>query len=389
VAGVPPAAPVAGAVAAPAPLAPTLKKKAARKASAKKPNKRIPREDLEELEDLPGADDLPGLDESEEIIIPKKPGRPPKIIKKNIVTKVGVVDAPSNFDRAHDTDQIYVMELTYDNPVMFKKILGVFKGNLAEQIRVQFTRTEIKFYAANPSMGNKTYVKVLGHQMNLYYCAYDTLEIGLDVERVKKIFDTFDTENSKVQMVIRQRYQQERIKIMTANDEMNDHGEFEVDLMRMDPYDWSIEQELAQESQYPISFTIPFKYFKKRVAQFKTLTDVLSIEKEKSLPLRFSTIFTGGGARYDLYFKNGDTIALHCDILPNEIFSTTIHIDYIKNFSGSLVSENLQISADRTRNLIVTAGLDHDLGDKKKPILHTEKAVVKLVVDIVREGHRP
>jgi hypothetical protein len=357
-----------------------IRKPAAKKTAARKP-KAPALADVDEV----GVEELPDVpDEIPDIVIPRKPGRPRKPIKKNVVPFVGLATEAVNHAEAKGTDMEFILEILYDNPVMYKKIIGVFKSHDTETVRVRCTREHITFYAENASNHNHIYARVEGRNMSRYYCAYDHYEIGLKVLAFSKVLDTMTGDNSKIQINVRKRYEHQKIKLTTTNDELEDQSEFELDILHLEPYDWCIETVLGEEPNYPISFHLPAKYAKKKVGDFKTLSDTISIERVRGGHVRMSTSYTGGGGRYDLYFKNPERIGLRCTVGPKEIFSTTVLIGYIRSFCSSLVSDELYFSADRTRDLILTAYLDQELLNKK-PIPGTERGVIHLVSEIVRD----
>lgn len=314
----------------------------------------------------------------------KRPGRPKKVILKHQVPRLGIVLEPSNLREANGTDEAYIFEVIYENPLMFKRIFGACKTIDANSVRLRFGAKELFVYACNEN-NTRVYTRVLGERINSYYCGNAGLEIGLKLDPVIGVLSTMSNENSKIQISTKRRLQHEKVKIIGSNDQAKQRTEYEVTVQSIPEYNWDVEAELAQEKDYPITFEIAFKEFKKLVSDAKTCgAEVIHLEKENEGYLRFSYVLSDNNGRGDVYLYDNKHIKLRSTMEAGDIFSSSVFLEHIKGLSSSLISDTIEISADPDRNMILTAYLDHDLTDENKIIPDTEKAIVKFVVDIVR-----
>lgn len=330
-------------------------------------------------------DDLPDSLETPPII-KKRPGRPKKTVLKQAVPKQGIVREPSNAVTARGTDSVYVVELIYDNPMMFKKILAAGSAIDVDQIRVCFTADELILFAVNEKTNNMIHGRVYGARVNSYYSGNPKLEIGLKLDLITNVISTINNENSKIHISTPERRQREKIFISSSNDQSAMLGRWEINVLPLDDYDWSVNEILEAESTYPIRFEIPFKDFKKIVSDAKTCKgNIIHIEKEaEEKSVRFSYTFQTNDGRGDVLLNDSEKIKLRCDMGDMDIFSTSVYTEYIKAFSATLISDSVEISADQNRHLIFTSYLDNDITADKKIIPGTERCQLKVLIDLVR-----
>jgi hypothetical protein len=313
----------------------------------------------------------------------KRPGRPKKPITKKTVPKLGIVCEPSNLKAVNDPRLVNIFELLYDNPIMFKKIFTLFKSMFVENIRMRLEKKFIKMYAVDHTDSNQIYIKIYGDKMNRYY-TNKVLEFGLGPSNIQKILQTLNKDISKVQWFTNVQYERSKIKIGLSNDEMEEDSIYTVDLDQIDEYNWSIEDEIALEEEYPLKFELPFKYFKKKVTDFKLLGDIMKIEKHGEGPLRLSYNFTNKKGDQNTYYRNPAKLNLCSLIDQGEIFSTSVYLDYIKPLSGSLIADTIHISACVDQKLIFTALLDQDEKQNKEKVAGTERCQIKVLTKIVK-----
>lgn len=315
----------------------------------------------------------------------KRPGRPKKKAPKKTIPKLGIVHEPSN---AHvtNTGLLNIFEILYDNPIMFKKIFSLFKAMAVENIRIKLEPLFIKFYAVDHSESSQIYIKINGDTMNRYYLEKN-LEFGLNPNNIQKILQTLNKDNSKIYIFTQSQYEKSRIKIGLSNDDMEEESIYTIDQEQLEFYAWDIETEIADEIDYPLKFDLPFKYFKKKVTDFKLLGDIMKIEKCGNSSLRLSYNFSNKKGDQNTYYKNPVKINLKSQIAPDEIFSTSVFLDYIKPLAGSLISDNIQISACVDKKLIFTMYLDHDEKPSKEKITGTERCEIKVITETVTARH--
>ena len=295
---------------------------------------------------------------------------------------MGITAEPSN---ASDRDRrmVNIFELTYDNPIMFKKIFALFKAMFVENIRMRLEKDYIKMYAVDHIKKNQIYIKIRGREMNRYY-ANKVLEFGLGSSSIQKVLQTLNRDCSSICWFTSAHHERSKIKIKLFNDDMEEERIYSIDLDQIDEYDWAVEAEIQKEEDYPLKFELPFKHFKKTVTDFKLLGDIMKIEKNGTGPLMLSYNFTNNKGDQSAYFRNPSKINLISLVEPEDIFSTSVYLDYIKPLSGSLISDHVQISCKIDSDVIFTALLDQDERPNKEKVYGSEKCEIKVLTEIVR-----
>lgn len=324
--------------------------------------------------------------------VKKKPGRPKKVVVKRKIPHKGVVRAPSNaYEEETQPTQVNVLEVMDDNPLMFKKIFQLFKTMGSQDIRLRFEPEVLKIYqlVANKA---KIYVKIFGKKLSRYYCE-KPFEIGCNPSRIYDKLIPLSKSHSKITITTNRQHMRSKIFIIITNDEMDEDAVDDLEIDEIEPYDWDIEETLTGEERYPIRFVMPSKYFKKKITDLSKGCDILRIEKTGFENLRFYHVHNDRRGRHDSYYKNSGLINLISMLEEDDIFSTSVYTDDIKSFSSVLITDEIQIAADKDSDLIFTLYLDQKegigRGDKKYRILGTEKCVIKVVVRIVRSEGCP
>ena len=313
----------------------------------------------------------------------KKPGRPRKKQVRNIMPKLGIVKEPSN-NKHVDTRLHNVYEIIYDNPLMFKRIFSLFKSMSVDNIRLKLEPEYVKMHALDHSQNNDIYIKIIGSRLNRYYLN-KPLEFGLASNDIQKILQTLSKDHANIWWFSQEINSASKMKIRLDNDDMEENSVYTVDIQTIDGFNWeSLENQIEDEKHYPIKFNLPFKYFKKKIADFDILGEIMKIEKYSDGQLMLSYTFKNKKGEHSTRFNNNSKIKLDSKLEYGNIFSTSVYLEHIKPIASSLVSESISISADLEKKLIFTALLDQDEKSNSQAIPDSEKCIIKVLTNIVK-----
>lgn len=319
----------------------------------------------------------------------KRVGRPRKVVPKKKVPKEGIVQIPLNkhLELTMPT-LVNIVELIYDNPIMWKKIFHLFKTMSVESVRLLFHPTGVKLFAVDHLKKSRIYVSVFGDKMNRYYCA-EPLEIGFTPTNINKVLQTLTKDHGQIIFSTSQQYKRSKLWIIIMDDSMGSELENEFEIDKIDSYDWQVEEELEREEYYPIHFVLSAKKLKKKVSDSNTLGDIIRIEKESLEPLRIGFTFNDKRGRQYEKFNDSGLINLISLVEADDFFSTSVYLEYIKPFSSALIADEIHVSADKESDIIFTAYLDQEernyAGSQKKyKVYGTEKCVIKVITEIVK-----
>ena len=320
--------------------------------------------------------------------IKKRPGRPRKEISNKVIDCKGIVDEPSNIDLENESPHaVNILELQYENPSMFKKIFSLFKSMEVDgNINVIFDRESVKMYAIDRNKKNKIFINIFGSKMNRYYID-EPLEINISLNNWYKALQTLNKDYTEIVINTNRKNSKSKLKLLLVNDSIGERSEYNIDFILPKECNWEeMEEVIESEKEYPIKFILPYKFFKKKVTDFKLLGDKMLIVIDGKNPLKLSYNFKDRKGTHNTHFIAPEKIELQSTIGADDLFSSTVLLEYIKNLAGANISDNIIISADMKKDLIFTILLDMDekATSKKNKIENSEKCQIKIVTPICR-----
>lgn len=278
----------------------------------------------------------------------KRPGRPPKE-KPGVVLNdiIGLAKVP-----AYEGD---ILEFVYYQPMILKKFMALCKAYEVAELDIDFSQTEIKFFAKDHLKKTNIHMIIEGALTNFYYCK-DKISIGVKCAELGDILNALDKNKgkSKVQFVLKKDYRSKMYVIITDSQYDKDNS-YEIDVIHRDKRD---EQSADSDDDYPIKFQLDGKHLKYEINQISKFSKFLTIQKTYGDPLRFT--FDGAQrVNYSGTYNNSEKIHLQANMASeDDIFSTTVSIDYIKPFTNTNVGDVVYIAADKERRLSFTTYLD-------------------------------
>ena len=284
----------------------------------------------------------------------KKPGRPKKkVVSKSDQIIQGLIDKPN-----HDT---HIMELIYNEPKVFKKIFGMFKGYYVDDIFINFKKDII--YIISKDHTKKTIIKIVidCNKVTEYYCK-TPFEICVKREYLEKIFSTIEKNHSKIVLFSNEDSFQSSIEINLINDDLSIHDSYVIDLSLQQK---NLEKDLLDccshydKNNYLISFVIKSKSFKKFINDTSVNGKLLTIEKKGDNNLTFKMCFNNK-INFTRTIINEETYNLNSKLNENDFFNINLELEYIKPFSNMNISDNVYIYIDKNKKAI----FEDIIGDK-------------------------
>ena len=275
----------------------------------------------------------------------KKPGRPRKFPIKNSIKKTGISTTPLNSEN--------VVEFVYDTPITLKKVFTLFKSMYITELCIEFKKETLEMTTVDHL--KKSFIKVIIHGKctNFYYCG-EVIKIYVNPNNIEKIIQVLDKNYTSIAFVLKSTSSRSILNIIYKNDVEIDEFR-EIDLIK--PNSGFIIPSFSDEG-YPIKFTLPCKYFKKLVSDTGVFADILTIEKIGKHPLMFIHTSNDKSVKTRHIVQSDKSINLVSTLSDEEIFSSSVHIEYIKPLSSSILSENISISADNNKNIIFKSDID-------------------------------
>ncbi len=330
------------------------------------------------------------------------PGRPRKNKETHKLQKLGIVDEPTNLE-IYDPDDpekdlskkskipnpdprtVYIMEMVYDNPDMWKKIFTLLTNMNVETVRIHFNDDGITIIALDHKQKCEIFVEVFGKELSRYYC--DTpFQISVNQESMKKIVGTIKANHVSISFVADEDIKCKKFRTVLhyKTTKTETIQTYNIDCEHAEKYTGTIFDDLEDEDEYPLKFTFESKYWKTCVADFMKFADTIKIEKEPPYPLTFKYTFSDKKGDQALECVENSHMDLYCEVEEGDVFAVSVLLQNIKAIANSTVAEDLRISAHEEKKLIFTAYLDQDIDEKtQKPKLDTETCRIKILTEIV------
>jgi hypothetical protein len=330
------------------------------------------------------------------------PGRPRKNKETHKLPKLGIVQGPTNVE-VYDPDDpekdptkrskipnpdprtIYVMEMIYDNPDMFKKIFNVLTNLSVDTVRIQFNQDGITIIAMDHNEHCEIFVEIFGKELSRYYCE-SPFEISVNQESMKKIVSTIKATHVSISFTADVDIKCKKLRTILHHKtpKIETWKTFNLDCEQANKYKGTIFEDLKLEDEYPLQFTFDAKYWKTCVGDWMKFTNTIKIEIEPPCPLTFKHTFTNKKGNEAMVCLETDHMNLKCDVEEGDVFAVSVLLHNIKAIANSTVAEDITISAHEDHRLIFTAYLDQDVDDTtRKPKLGTETCRIKILTDIV------
>lgn len=277
----------------------------------------------------------------------RPPGRP----------RINPVRAPPKLEGVMDTpiNPEHVMEMLYGVPVVFKKIFTLFKTMRVKTIGMEFNKDHVNFVANDHLDKSNIGIHIKCNKITRYYCK-EPITIYLSPHNMEKIINTIDNSYALVMFAINVRTSKSKFNIIYTNDvKIDEHREIAMITPVVRPV-------LAPHDNlnYPIKFSVTGKYFKSLVTSAHLFSDTLVIGKRGNENLRFTHKSRDKSIATTFTVKAPDNIKLVSTVANDDIFSSSIKLDYIKHLSAAMASYSvINISADIFKNMLFSSSIDN------------------------------
>ena len=275
----------------------------------------------------------------------KKPGRPKKKVVSMPVDVYGIVDKPVNADD--------VIELVYCNPTLFKKIFALQKAFAVSEIEMIFDPTGLKIITTDHLKKSTIYASIDGRCMNLYYCK-GTIRICVKRDSIEKVLSCLTKNHYKITFLLKENYRS-TLYLIVKESEYNSDTSYEIDVGH-NPQNAPIAAA-DDDTNYPIKFKLSSKYFKTTIGNIRKLSTTFTIQKTGNDPLQL-TYDKAQGVNFGNVYSDTEKINLVCTLTPDDVFSVSVCIDYIKPFSNSTIGDDVYIAADKRDRMSFATQLD-------------------------------
>lgn len=287
--------------------------------------------------------------QSQPKVIKRSVGRPRLTAKAQPIERKGILDKAENDDN--------ILEFSYDNVSVFKKLFSLLKLMNVKEINIQFNNAYTRIFGIDHLEKNLINIKINANKLNHYFCEFP-VNITLDPKNLDKITQKIDKNYTLFSMILKRNTYRNNLIIILNNKLLSIDESHIINLIENVSDLNSLYDKAIDYNIYPIKFELPGKYFKKLIGDISIFSEIFTIEKDNSTPLRFVYKNMNNTIKGYNYCNDNSKINLKSELSDETIFSVSVRIDYIKSLSNSLLSEKVQIYADNEKDLVFTCVID-------------------------------
>lgn len=281
----------------------------------------------------------------------KRPVGRPKMIKPppQPIQRNGIVAEPNV--------SAHVLELVYDEPMNIKKIFNLFKLVDMRDIRMEFKLSGVRISGSGHLKHNLIELAIDSNKMTQYYCKHNIIMI-IDQRNLEKIVQKIDRSYSSIYFIAKQDSFMRELNIVLYDQKQSIKEYHTISLLESsNNLDDNIVSSIAYDN-YPLSFTLPSKYFKKVVSNISKFSQDFTIERRPGVPLSFPYDSNSKTIDVTHVFANPDIFKVNTTLDTEDFLSTTVRIEYIQSLANALLSDFVDIYVDRENMMIFKTSLD-------------------------------
>lgn len=277
----------------------------------------------------------------------RRPGRPPKEKVQSIhIEHFGIVDKP------HIEDDI--VEIVYDNPKMFKKILSILKQYNVTEVKLVFLKKKIIIPARSDNGRIDVFIEIDCNLLVRYYCK-EPIERCVKRVSLEQIFSKLDKHQNQVDIILKESDNKSKLYINIKDSETDNIDHYHSEII---PGENDVPSDLPDISKYPVKFELPSKKFKDTVDKISKLSSHMSFSNSGNI---LSIQYDGEKNTCTSVFQNSSKILFSSTLHSSDIFQISLRISDIKPISAANVGKNIAFIADKEKPIAVTLYMD----DKK------------------------
>ncbi len=272
------------------------------------------------------------------------PGRPRKTIVVEQSSIKGVIQTPVKPDNR--------VEMEYHNPASWKSIIDLHDGYGVVDVIMLFDKTKI--YMATKDRLNKSNIYVITDCTTLdSYCCTSPIEVTILRKDLQIVFGTMTKSYKKVYFELRSDYLT-KLKITLHG---SDHGVIETFLLDVKTNtEHAFYDELDNDNDYPLKFTVLSKCFKQKVAALSKISKVMMIQHGSEFGVQIT--HDPASINWTSQYPDGTLIDLASTCPHGGFISASINIDYILPFTSASLGDHISIAVHPEQRMSFTTKLD-------------------------------
>lgn len=280
----------------------------------------------------------------------KRPGRPKKTPPAPTIARHGVVDTPVASDN--------VLEMSYDNPTLFSKLVDLYKHYGAGELELNFDRQELRIFSRDSCGKINIYATIYGKCMNWYYCK-EPVRVCISCESLHDILKFIIKDVHTISFILKKNFRS-IITIVLGNIKYKNNDTYDLNVI-FKPENHA-DRVQDDDTNHPLKFKIPWKLFKSRIVSIGKMANMLTIQRSPEVPLQF-TMETSQVVSWTSVYRDAEKIELISTLPEDDVLSVTVPIAHIQPFTRNVLGDDIYFAVDKQGKISLTTYLDRINGD--------------------------
>lgn len=291
---------------------------------------------------------------SEEVSPPTKRrvGRP-RSVKPDppAATRRGIVAEPVVEEHA--------LEMVYDIPVNLKKIFTLFKLMDTRDVKMEFRLSCVRISGAGHLKHNFIDLTIDSSRLSQYFCRHNIIMV-IDQKNLEKVIQKIDKSYSSIHFIAKQDSYMKELFVVLNDDAQGVKEYHTISLLESSNASDDTGVSSLPYINYPLSFTLPSKYFKKVISDISKFSKDFTIERSAGVPLSFPYDSNSKTIDVNHVFTNADIFKISSTLSENEFLSTSVRIEYIQSLATALLSDYINVFVDKENMMVFKTTVDDE-----------------------------
>ena len=283
------------------------------------------------------------------------PGRPCKQPKKDPPQRRGIIAAPTAIEN--------VVELTYDMPMILKKLVQLFKLLSAKTLQFIFRREEVIIYARDHQGSSRIRVRIDARRVNSYYVR-EPIEFGMNRAELELVLNRTNKDYTDFFLWLNETEFNKNV-VLSVKDEVKATSRHTILLQMV--YDRMTTENDFLDENYTIKINLPGKYFKTTINDIKALTkDKITVQQESTAsPIKITCFMESKKINTEHILPNNNQISVASSLVDGGTFWVELEINHIRPISSALLADRIDWFLDENKPTMFRAMLDNGVIEVK------------------------
>ncbi|KAG3088486.1 hypothetical protein PI124_g17650 [Phytophthora idaei] len=222
---------------------------------------------------------------------------------------------------------------------------------------MEFRLSGVRISGAGHLKQNFIDLNVDSARLAQYYCKHNIIMV-VDQKNLEKVIQKIDKSSNSVHFIAKVDSYMKELYIV-LNDEAQGVEEYHtISLLESSTAaDDNVVGSLPYAS-YPLSFSLPSKYFKKVIGDTSKSSKGFTVERRAGVPLSFPYDSNSKTIDVNHTFTKAELFKITSSLPDREFLSTTVRVESIQSLATALLSDYVHVFVDKENTMVFKTTVD-------------------------------